>query len=340
MLDGHRRLTIFSGCLYVAISTYAPLVLAAPAPAPPPPSPKVVFDRKAGRKTYAQMSANERRADDLRAESESFMRRGNFDQAREILLRAVKLDPNSPGIYFALGRSSYNTLERFGKGVDEAEKYFKKAISLDPGRGTYYVKLAELEVIRGHHQKAIDYCNQSLACKYKDGDAFYFRAISYSALGKTDLAVADINRQIEYCKTTANDIGVGKFRSYDAKASILENAGKFGDALAAYKELYAMNGQDSFIFRQAECLTKMGKFLEATQILSTLLKKNPHDEAAYAARARIYMKMHDYPRAEQDFTSSIDELPSGRTYRERAEVYKKMGKMDLYRRDLQTAENP
>lgn len=336
MLDGRRRFCILFGCLCATISACAPVVSAAPAP----PSPKVVFERRAGRKTYAQMSANERRADDLRAESESFMRRGNFDQAREILLRAVKLDPNSPGIYFALGRSSYNTLERFGKGVDEAEKYFKKAISLDPGRGTYYVKLAELEVIRGHHQKAIDYCNQSLACKYKDGDAFYFRAISYSALGKTDLAVADINRQIEYSKTTTNDIGVGKFRSYDAKASILENAGKFGDALATYKELYAMNGQDSFIFRQAECLTKMGKFLEATQILSSLLKKNPHDEAAYAARARIYLKMNDYPRAEQDFTRSIDELPSGRTYRERAEVYKKMGKMDLYRRDLQTAENP
>lgn len=334
MLDWHRRQCLFVGILFVSVSSVSA------APAAPPPSPLVKFERNAGRKPYQQMSANERRADDLRAEADSFMRRGNFDQGREILLRAVKLDPNSAAIYFALGRSSYNTLERFGKGVDEAEKYFKKAISLDPSRGSYYVKLAELEVIRGHHQKAIDYCNQSLNCKYKDGDAYYFRAISYSALGKTDLAVADINRQIEYSKTTTNDIGVGHFRSYDAKASILENAGKFGDALATYKELYAMNPQDSFIFRQAECLTKMGKLLEATQILTALLKKNTHDEAAYAARARVFLKMNDYPRAVDDFSRSIEELPSGRTYRERAEVYKKMGKMDLYRRDLQAAENP
>lgn len=55
-------------------------------------------------------------------------------------------------------------------------------------------------------------------------------------------------------------------------------------------------------------------------------------------RAKLYKSVGRYDDAIRDLTCSIDELPSGSTYRERAELYKKTNRIDLYKKDIAAAE--
>lgn len=287
-----------------------------------------------GMQAIAQSSiSKEKAAQELKYEGNVLMGRGDYGAARLVLLRAIKLNPKDPELFLHLGRATYNTMERFSQGIDEAEGYLLKSMSLDPTQSRVYAHLAELKVIQGKHQEAVDYANRGIKTKDVWSDCYYYKAVALSNLKRGPEALATIDKFLSLTPAGKRALGL------DTKASILENMGRFGDALPIYEEVYKANKQDTYLFREANCLEKMGKPLQAAKLLDKLIINNPQDEAALVQRARLYVKAGDLKSAEADYTRAIAELPIAAYYKERASLYKKMGKLDLYQKDLKSASD-
>ena len=276
-------------------------------------------------------SSKDKAARDLKQEGDVLMGRGDYAAARVVLLRATKLNPKDPELFLNLGRATYNTMERFSQGIDEAEGYLLKSRALDPTQSRVYAHLAELKVIQGKHQEAVDYANSGIKNKKVWPDNYYYKAVALSNLKRGAEALATIEQYLALADPSKRTLGL------DTKASILENMGRFGDALPVYEEVYKAKKQDTYLFREANCLEKMGKPLQAAKLLDKLIVNNPQDEAALVQRARLYVKAGDLKSAEADYNRAIAEMPIAAYYKERASLYKKMGKLDLYQKDLKSA---
>lgn len=271
-------------------------------------------------------------ARNLKEEGEKLMRRGDYAAARLVLLRATKLNPKDAELFVDLGRASYNTLDRFSQGVEEAEGYLLKSLALDPTQSKVFAHLAELKVIQGKHQEAVDYANRGIKNKKNLwADCYYYKAVALSNLKRGAEALVTIDQYLTVAHPAKRSL------TLETKASILENMGRFSDALPIYQEVYKDKKQDTYLFRESNCLDKMGKPLEAAKVLDKMIVNNPHDEAALVHRARLYVKAGDLKSAEADYSRAIAELPIAAYYKERAALYKKMGKLDLFQKDLKSA---
>lgn len=281
----------------------------------------------------AQQSRPKGVVDRLLYESDRLMSRGDFDNARILLLRAQKLEPNNASVYKNLARTSTNNIERLSDGFVEAERFLKKSISLNPKDASAYSQLAELNVTKGDFQEALKYADICIKTNSQFNEGYFCRALALSNLKRYDEAVKSIDKYIEFSNTRDKTKGI------ETKASILENAGLYKDALAVYKSAYAISKQDTYLYRQASCLEKDGKFNEAVQVLNEQLRINPHDDQAMVQRARIYNKAGQLEKALADYNTAIKELPASIYFKERGAIYKKMGRSDLFEKDMKAAAN-
>lgn len=277
-------------------------------------------------------SGEDKAAQDLKHQGEMLMARGDYAAARLVLLRATKLNSKDPELFVDLGRATYNTMDRFSQGVEEAEGYLHKSLALDPTQSRAFAHLAELRVIQGKHQEAVDFANRGIKNnKNVWSDCYYYKAVALSNLKRGPEALTTIDQYLKVCHPAKRSL------TLETKASILENMGRYSDALPIYQEVYKDKKQDTYLFRESNCLEKMGKPLQAAKVLDKLIVNNPQDEAALVQRARLYVKAGDLKSAEADYSRAIAELPIAAYYKERAALYKKMGRLDLYQKDLKSA---
>jgi tetratricopeptide (TPR) repeat protein len=281
----------------------------------------------------AQQSRPKGVVDRLLYEADRLMSRGDFVNARVLLLRAQKLEPNNASVYKNLARTSSNNIERLSDGFVEAERFLKKSISLNPKDAHTYSQLAELNVTKGDFQEALKYADISIKLAPDFNEGYFCRALALSNLKRYGEAVKSIDKYIEY------SVPKDKIKGLDTKASILENGGLHKDALAVYRSAYAISKQDTYLYRQASCLEKDGKYNEAIQVLNGQLRINPHDDQAMVQRARIYNKAGQTEKALADYTAAIKELPASIYFKERGAIYKKLGRSDLFERDMKAAAN-
>jgi tetratricopeptide (TPR) repeat protein len=262
---------------------------------------------------------------------EALMASGDVRAVERLALAELRTHSDDPHLYFYLGRCSFYDIDRLGEGTIAARKYFMRAVELDPGMGEYYYALADLENLDGHWDKALEYCNKSITCARPDKDIYELRAAVYANLKRYQLALDDIDKFLAGRPQERRE-------GLEKKASILENMGKFAAALCIYQELDGNKPQDQYEFAQVRCFDHLGRLDDALKVLGQLIKRHPEDELAYLARARINAKQGKYNQAIADYTKTIDEAPASAIYRERAEVYKKLNKLDLYKKDIETAD--
>lgn len=207
-----------------------------------------------------------------------------------------------------------------------------KAHQIDPRDGRPLGQLAEIENMDNHTDASIDYSTKAIQSPVPDPEAYKIRAVCLANKKRYKEALADIDKFIEYRKENA---GFG----IRIKVGILENTGDYAATLALYKEMYRKSPEDTFIYGQARCLERLGRFAESEKILSDLIKKSGNeDEVALLARARLYARMGKYDQALADYARNLDQAPSSKVYLERAALYKKLNKPDLYKKDMQNAE--
>lgn len=207
-----------------------------------------------------------------------------------------------------------------------------KAHQIDPRDGRPLGQLAEIENMDNHTDASIDYSTKAIQAPIPDPEAYKIRAVCLANKKRYKEALADIDKFIEYRRENA---GFG----IRIKVGILENTGDYAATLALYKEMYKKSPEDTFIYGQARCLERLGRFAESEKILTDLIKKSGNeDEVALLERARLYSRMGKNDQALADYAKILDQAPSSKVYLERAALYKKLNRLDLYRKDMQSAE--
>lgn len=216
--------------------------------------------------------------------------------------------------------------------TDHARKYLDKAIKLDPDYSMSYALYAEMTLVDGDKRTAIEKCKRGLACTNPDRSVFHWYA-NIMAMEKKPLEALKLLEQAE--KRSPPLTG----EMLRVKGSLLENLGRYDEAVAAYKQSQKVQNKDWAAFQIVHCLDTQKKYAAAIVELDKLISINPRDAEAFRHRADMKMKNKDYKGALKDLNTTIDMEPTSKTYKVRAQLHTMMGHADLAKKDLKEAED-
>ena len=213
--------------------------------------------------------------------------------------------------------------------ADKAQKFLKQAIAIDKNCSKAYCRLAEIALLQDRLEEALTYVEQSVKCPVKYNYAYLVRARVLTMLKRYDQAYkAALDAEKYY----------GKFVSvYSTKAGILEQMGRYAEATEAFRQSDRYHPCDWARHQIINCLIKAGKPEEALKETARLMAIVPNDPDAFRLRSSIYKQLKNYPAALKDLDKAITLEPSSIAYKERADLYSRMGKVEKSKADLAAA---
>ena len=119
--------------------------------------------------------------------------RNRCEESVEYLERARRLSPNLAVPYY-LAAISYYRLDR----MDEARRLFARTIELDPANAESFFYLANIEGLRGEHERALKHYAAAIKLKPAIADAHYNMARIYAEAKKIPEAARAYDRSIHY----------------------------------------------------------------------------------------------------------------------------------------------
>jgi TolB-like protein len=115
--------------------------------------------------------------------------RGQWDEARQLGIEAVELDPLNPAPYNILGWNIYLHTGQLG----EAEQSFRRALQIEPGWGSGQYFLGEALMLQGHYEAALaEFRKETLDDGQLEGPAMAHFAAGRKA--ESDAALAEAIR--------------------------------------------------------------------------------------------------------------------------------------------------
>jgi tetratricopeptide (TPR) repeat protein len=125
----------------------------------------------------------------VQAASQLAAARGQWDEARQLAIEAVELDPLNPAPYNTLG---WNIYLHTGQ-LAEAEQSFRRALQIEPGWGSGQYFLGEALMLQGHHEAALaEFRKETLDDGQLEGPAMAHFAAGRKA--ESDAALAEAIR--------------------------------------------------------------------------------------------------------------------------------------------------
>jgi tetratricopeptide (TPR) repeat protein len=182
---------------------------------------------------------------------EQSMDKGDFVKAKGFFEQAANLGAKDSEVYIGLGRCSYNTFDKFGSGLDEAIRHFKKGLEVEPNAVRCYNHLSEIYCIQGRYQDALKAAQDGSRVAPSDVSSYVCQAVALSNLKRYDQAIEAGN--------TAVKLDGNSLVARETRASLLEERKRYLEAAADYKVLLQKSKKDSYLYRYAFCLDKGGK---------------------------------------------------------------------------------
>jgi TolB-like protein len=143
----------------------------------------------ADRELQQAFALGPRETDGVQAASQLAAARGQWDEARQLAIEAVELDPLNPTPYFLLGWDIYLHTGQLG----EAEQSFRRALQIAPGLGSGQYVLGEALMLQGHYEAALaEFRKETLDDGQLEGPAMAHFAAGRKA--ESDAALADAIR--------------------------------------------------------------------------------------------------------------------------------------------------
>jgi tetratricopeptide (TPR) repeat protein len=121
-----------------------------------------------------------------------FLVAGKYNQALSDVNKALQIDTLTPDIWVTLA-DVYFAKERF---VDSREVLLK-AVNMDPKNTAALLKLARLYLIYRDYKTASDYINMALAVDPMLEDAYFMRAVSFAENGDTVKSIYNYQKAVE-----------------------------------------------------------------------------------------------------------------------------------------------
>lgn len=135
---------------------------------------------------------SEQKLGGLIADGEQQLKAGNYDQAEERFISAIKIAPKSASAYRGLG-DTY-----LAKGsMEEARQTYKFLIRMEPDDDSVLVKLAEIAESQGDLEEAIEHYQQAVLVNDSFSPRFYHLAGMLVKVGQPQVAKESILQAVE-----------------------------------------------------------------------------------------------------------------------------------------------
>ena len=135
---------------------------------------------------------SEEKIEQLISSGEQQLAAGNFDQAEEIFISAIKIDPKSAIAYRGLGDTYLAK-----NSIEEARQTYKFLIKMEPDDDSVLVKLAEIAESQGDMEEAIQYYQHAVLMNDSFSPRFYHLAELLVKVGQPQVAVESILQAVE-----------------------------------------------------------------------------------------------------------------------------------------------
>ncbi len=155
------------------------------------------------------------------------------------------------------------------------------------------------------------------------------RAATWSATGRNDKAADDITLLLNH--------HVPEVDFYTLRGNYHSLAKHPDKALADYKTVLQLEPSNFDVQMELfKVLRQLRRWSEALKAVNFVIEKNPADSEMYMDRGDVYSEMDDLPKAIADYSKAISiDCDERRFYSKRAAVYRKLGKIDLAKKDDQ-----
>ena len=179
---------------------------------------------------------------------------GHYERAMALLDSAEAEAPGAPVIPFNRGRV-YTALNR----VDEAQRAFQQALSLDPGYPEVRRRLGDIKLQQGELQEALDFYRVEAKVE-PVVELFVNMGETYYRLGKADSAQISYEEAIKVDSASAN--------ARMMYGQLLEELGKLDEALIHSKKALAIEPQNTnYQFAVGSQLYQLGQLEESVAYL-------------------------------------------------------------------------
>lgn len=161
-----------------------------------------------------------------------------------------------------------------------------------------YNRRGELIVeAEGEHQALADF-HRAVQIDPQRWRAVHNRAVSYFALGRTDLAMSDFTRtiQLEPRFSTA----------YFNRGELRFEQGDLRGAVSDYDSAIRLGVKGSSAYEgRGYALLQLGRYAAAVADLNMVIRFEPNDAAAHLSRGEARAKLHRWEQAARDFNRAI-----------------------------------
>src|SRR5688572_2275333 len=181
----------------------------------------------------------------------------NWKAAEETYLKALKLQPDNPDLLYSLGGGLYFAIGRW----DDAIRYMKRCIELDPLKPISHLNLGNILSHAGRYDEATTYLKKALELNPQFQRAHLYLGRNYLIAGKIDFALKEVQEE-----------NLEVFRSFGL-ALAYHGAGKKKEADEALKN-FMNKFQNEWNYLAAELYAYRGENDQALLWLETALRNN------------------------------------------------------------------
>lgn len=262
------------------------------------------------------------RAYSLRAKS--FMQRRRWDKAITNADQAISLDPKEAMAYVVRGKSGYLSGSASN---DQIVRDFETAVRIDPNieDGAFYLGI--MCTVNKQYERSLHWLTKAQQLEPKDKNVYHYRSACYSLMGKSDLALKDLD--------TMTKLDPRAYEAFATKADTYARLKQYDKAITEYTAAIKIRPREYALRNmRAAVYIKMGKHEEAIKDYTEAININPIDEDLFLRRGNEYVELKDFAKALEDYNEAISLEPDYETaYVRRSVLYTMMGKPALAAKD-------
>jgi tetratricopeptide (TPR) repeat protein len=265
---------------------------------------------------------------DLSKKGNQLLRKGEFQEAEQVLREAYELDPNNAYILVGLG-DLYREQRQFGKAIN----YYEKILSIDEKNVFALRGAGDAHRGKNQHDLAISYWKRYLECneddiqvltrvgdsykklkKYGESENYYCRALElngkdkYALLGvgslfykleKDDKALRYLERLLE--------LDEGYVAVLTMVGNIYRRRQQYDLATKYYAKAVELEPGNTFaLYGLGDCSRWMKKYDEVVKWWSMILEKEPRNQVMHSRVGDACLNTGDYEKALVHYQTSLD----------------------------------
>lgn len=284
---------------------------------------------------FGQIKRNS--AERHRIKANRYIEEKEYNLAIEELRKVLNISPNSDRILYAIGWC-YNKLNS----PENAVKYCRDAINLNPAISTYHRFLGECLFDMGKSDEAISHFSCAIDVDLgKDPASYFSRGSVLCNLGRYSEAINDLTKAVHlnpnkaiyyeyrgYCLvntnhyseaiddyTSAIQLNQNNASYYNNRAFCLSSINHYSEAIDDYTRAIGLDPhQAEYYDGKAFCLSSINQYPEAIDAYTQAISLDPHQAEYYSARGGCFYDISSYSRAIDDYTQAINLAPPHAEY--------------------------